>query len=402
MRIGVYLGDTNPEVGGGFTFQDEVLKALIRQAKSSEQHEFFVIGSSSALEAYMQKLQAPSNLIYLELKHSSHIAKLVDWLKKGFLPIARIVKWHGPLDRLVKHNNISLVWFVAGGCFELIDSPYIATVWDLQHRLQPWFPEVSTNGIWAGRELQYQHFLKRASYVIVGTDAGSNEVELFYQVPKFRIRKLPHPTPSFATFPVDTNEALITEKYGIEKNYIFYPAQFWPHKNHINLLQAIRLIRDIYRLELTLVLVGADKGNKTYVQKTANDLGISHHVHFLGFVPQTDLWSLYKNAALMSYVSLCGPENLPPLEAFAVGCPVLAADVSGSLEQFGNAVLYCDPKQPQDIAEKIMHLYANSQLKETLVEAGKKRAAQWSPDDFVKGIFNLVDDFSKIRVNWPS
>ena len=45
MRIGAYFGDTNPEVGGGFTFQDEVLKALIRQATNVPQHHFFVIGS---------------------------------------------------------------------------------------------------------------------------------------------------------------------------------------------------------------------------------------------------------------------------------------------------------------------------------------------------------------------
>jgi glycosyltransferase involved in cell wall biosynthesis len=402
MRIGAYFGETTPEVGGGFTFQDEVLKALIRQAINAPQHEFYVIGTSSSLDGYISKLQPPDNLRFLLLSNPNIFELAVEWLKKGFLAIARILKWQGPLEKLARKNKLDLVWFVGGGCFETIDTPYMATVWDLQHRLQPWFPEVSADGIWAGRELQYRYFLSRASYVIVGTEAGRDEVELFYQIPKFRIYKLPHPTPTFAFDIANADMLDVYKKYNIPQNYIFYPAQFWPHKNHINLLHAIKIIHDKYGLELPLVLVGSDKGNAEYVKQVAYDLGLSKQLHLLGFVPQADLYDLYKNAHMLAYISLCGPENLPPLEAFAVGCPVLASEVSGSLEQFGDAVLYCDPKNPEDIAEKLYQLCSDNNLRVELINKGHLRAESRTSDDFVIGIFKIADEFSTIKRNWLS
>ena len=399
MRIGAYFSETNPEAGGGFTFQDEVLKALIRQAINAPQHEFYVICTFS-LDGYIAGMQPPDNLSFLLSSRPNFFERAIDWLKKGSLPFARILRWQGSLEKLARRNKLDLVWFVGGGCFETLDTPYIATVWDLQHRLQPWFPEVSADGIWAGRELQYKYFLSRASYVIVGTEAGRDEVELFYQIPKFRIYKLPHPTPTFAFNSANVDTFDVCKKYNIPQRYIFYPAQFWAHKNHINLLHAIKIIHEKYRIELPLVLVGTDKGNAEHVRQVAQDLGIANQLHMLGFVPQGDLYDLYKNASMLAYVSLCGPENLPPLEAFAAGCPVLATEVSGSAEQFDDAVLFCDPKNTQDIADKIYELYSGTNLRVELINKGYMRAASWTSDDFVKGVFSIADNFSVIRRNW--
>jgi glycosyltransferase involved in cell wall biosynthesis len=400
MRIGAYFGDTTPEVGGGFTFQDEVLKALARQAVNAPQHHFFVIGTSSNLSKYIESLRPPDNLTFLLSTTPNQFERTSEWLKRGFLILSKVLKGNGPLERLSKANNLDLVWYIGGGCFETLDTPFIATVWDLQHRLQPWFPEVSANGIWAARETQHRYFLSRASFVIVGTEAGRDEVELFYQIPRFRIHKLPHPAPSFA-FDQTTSEIDVCKKYNIPEDYIFYPAQFWPHKNHVNLLHAIRLLTENYGIEPSLVLVGSDKGNSHYVERVANDLGLKTRLHRLGFVPQLDLYNLYRKAAMLAYVSMCGPENLPPLEAFAIGCPVLASDVSGSSEQFGDAVLFCDPKNPVDIASKIHQLYSDSELRLQLISRGYARARAWTPDDFVKGAFKFIDDFGAIRINWP-
>jgi glycosyltransferase involved in cell wall biosynthesis len=400
MRIGAFFGDTNPEVGGGFTFQDEVLKALVRQAGNAPQHHFFVIGTSSTLSGYIESLHPPANLSFLLSTLPNTFERAREWLRRGFLILAKVLKGSGHLEKLAKKTNLDVVWYIAGGCFETLDTPYVATVWDLQHRLQPWFPEVSANGIWPARETQHRYFLSRASFVIVGTEAGRDEVELFYQIPKFRICKLPHPTPSFA-FSDGTDEIDVCKKYGIPEKYIFYPAQFWPHKNHINLLRAVKLLSETYGIEPSLVLVGADKGNTDYVEGVANELGLRARLHRLGFVPKLDLYNLYKKAAMLAYVSLCGPENLPPLEAFAIGCPVLASDVSGSREQFGDAVLFCDPKNPVDIANKIYQLYSDGELRLQLISRGYARARAWTPDDFVKGVFKIMDDFGAIRVNWP-
>ena len=402
MRVGAYFGATNPEVGGGFTFQDEVLKALVRQASNAPQHQFFVIGTSTSLSGYLESLRPPSNLSFLLSTSAGLFERTNEWLKRGFLILSQLLKNDSHLQKLAKKNNLDLIWYIAGGCFETLDTPYIATVWDLQHRLQPWFPEVSANRIWAARETQHRYFLSRASFVIVGTEAGRDEVELFYQIPRFRICKLPHPTPSFALGPGSGTDAVdVCKKYGIPEKYVFYPAQFWPHKNHVNLLHAIRLLRANHGIELPLVLVGSDKGNSEHIEAVAQRLGLQTQLHRLGFVPQLDLYHLYKCAVMLAYVSLCGPENLPPLEAFAAGCPVLASEVSGSREQLGDAALFCDPKNPADIADKIHQLHSDEALRLKLISRGYARAGAWTPDDFVRGVLSIIDDFGGIRVNWP-
>ena len=400
MRIGCFFNETQAKIGGGFTFQNEILRALLRQAINHPEHEFFIIGQFSSLNEYASKNEHSDNLKFLFLEKSNIAERAIEWLKRSFLCLAQLIKWKGPLESLARINKLDLVWFVDGGCFETIDTPYIATVYDLQHRLQPWFPEVSNNGVWAEREWRHRYFLSRASYIIVGTEAGRNEVELFYQIPKFRIHKLPHPTPSFLLNSKIENISTITKKYNIPDNYIFYPAQFWTHKNHINLLHAIKIIYDRYELEFHLVLTGSDMGNLNHVKEVAHKLNLSNQLHILGFVPQEDLYALYKNASMLAYVSLCGPENLPPLESFAAKCPVLASNVSGSEEQLGDAALLCDPKNPYDIADKIYQLHNNKELKASLIKNGYKRALSWTPEDFIKGILKIANNFEAIRRNW--
>src|SRR5664279_791223 len=110
MRIGAYFGKTNPEVGGGFTFQDEVLRALVKQAVNAPQHEFFVIGTSSSLNNYISSLYPPSNLSFLLSKNPNSFERANEWLKRGFLILTRILKCHGPLEKLAKENKLDLVW----------------------------------------------------------------------------------------------------------------------------------------------------------------------------------------------------------------------------------------------------------------------------------------------------
>ena len=80
-------------------------------------------------------------------------------------------------------------------------------------------------------------------------------------------------------------------KFDLPPGYLFYPAQFWSHKNHINLLFAIKLLRDKYDLTLPVVFVGSDQGNEMHVKRMVGRLGLNKQVHFLGFVSEEDLVS---------------------------------------------------------------------------------------------------------------
>jgi glycosyltransferase involved in cell wall biosynthesis len=150
------------------------------------------------------------------------------------------------------------------------------------------------------------------------------------------------------------------------------------------------------------VLAGSDKGNEAYIRQMMAELDLVSQVYFVGFVGPDDLIALYRHACCLAYITFCGPENLPPLEAFALGCPVVASEVAGAREQLGDAALLVDPKQPEQIARAIKSLQGDAVLRQTLIERGFKRASQFTGEDFVRGIFDVLDEFEPIRRCWSS
>lgn len=122
---------------------------------------------------------------------------------------------------------------------------------------------------------------------------------------------------------------------------------------------------------------------------------------FLGFVERNVLIALYRQALALTYVSWCGPENLPPLEAFALGCPVIATRIPGAEEQLADAALFCEPGDPVSISDAIATVVADVALRKRLIDAGRVRAARFSPDDYVAGALKFLDEFSAVRRCWP-
>ena len=409
MKVGVFLHEHLPEAGGGYTYQEEVVRALVECAAASR-HDFTLfckrpesiswasendrisiapaLGNGPWTSNLTSVPDPPSLFSLIRGAASTTVRRLI------FRPVQHLPSF----EEEFKKAGVEFLWFLGTGF--PVDIPYLAVVWDLQHRLQPWFPEVSENGEWDSRERLYARVLRRASIITTGTNAGREEIERFYQVPASRIRILPLPTPRFASDVVPDDGTATLSKYGVPTGYLFYPAQFWAHKNHVNLLLAVRELRDEHGLILPVVFVGSDKGNMEHVRRRVGELGLTTQVHFLGFVPQVDLITLYRKAFALIYVTFFGPDNLPPLEAFTLQCPVVASDVSGAREQLGEAALLVDPTNPHEIANAVKFLYDDPELRHVLIERGLERASRWTGRDFVTGIFSILDEFETIRHSW--
>jgi glycosyltransferase involved in cell wall biosynthesis len=103
----------------------------------------------------------------------------------------------------------------------------------------------------------------------------------------------------------------------------------------------------------------------------------------------------------MAYPSTFGPENLPPLEAFALGCPVVASRIPGADQQLEDAALLVDVYDHEAFAVAIHRVLREPALRETLIERGRVRAAKWTSVDFGKAIVRFLDRFAVIRRLWP-
>jgi glycosyltransferase involved in cell wall biosynthesis len=385
MRVGFFLGDKVPQAGGSFTFEENIVNALLKAASKHEFYFFYYGGDRKSDKGASKfvSLSEPTDKINSLVKRA---------LSKPGSP--------SRLQKAVLQHKIDLMWFIYP--YEPVAVPFVFTVLDLQHRIQPFFPEVSVTGnTWDNREEYYGSIIPKAAYTITGTQTGKEEVIKFYRVDNERVKVLPFPTPAFALEQKE-EAADIKEKYGISEPYLFYPAQFWPHKNHVVLLHALKILKEKYELDFSLVFTGSDKGNLKYIREKIGELGLSEKVHFLGFVPAGELIGLYKNAFAMTFASLFGPDNLPPLEAFALGCPVIAGNVAGASEQMGDAAMLVDPRSEDEFARAVKGLHDNMELRDSLRERGRVRAAKYTATDYVNGIVAIIDEFNPYRRCWSS
>lgn len=381
MKIGVYCEGIEEEVGGGFTFQDEMLGA-IRTLGGATGHEFILLSWD---RHFGMSFSEP----HICVQHLSHrrrrLARLPGF--SSFDPYAPLID-----------AGVELIWNLTPFNHLTLDIPNITIVWDLQHRLQPFFPEVSQGGEWSHRERKYTQLLQRAAVVICGTLAGQREVKQFYGVPAERLRMLPHPTPGFALSGGAGSSAPLP--FPETEPFLFYPAQFWPHKNHVGLLRALHVLREDHQVKLHAVFTGSDKGNLDHVQQAVRHLALESQVHFLGFVSREQLIWLYRKALCLVYPSYFGPENLPPLEAFALGCPVIAAAVPGADEQLGDSALLVPPADPAAFATGILSLLNEPAAWERRKALGRSRASKWTGGDFFSGVMRIAAELEPVCACW--
>jgi glycosyltransferase involved in cell wall biosynthesis len=120
----------------------------------------------------------------------------------------------------------------------------------------------------------------------------------------------------------------------------------------------------------------------------------------LGFVPQEDMAPLYSNAFALTFTTFFGPDNLPPLEAMSLGCPVIASNVPGAKEQLGDGALLVDPKKPEEIAGAIKLLWEDGNFRQDLIKKGLARSQKWTVQDYAQKIFSIIDEFEAVRRCW--
>ena len=147
------------------------------------------------------------------------------------------------LQDSIDRYKLDIVWFTVDSAVPL-RVPFIATVWDLEHRKQPYFPEVSVTGwTWGEREQTFRAVLPRASFIVTGTQVGKEEIVHYYGVNPNNVRVVPFPVARKELREISLDVPVVLEKYRIKGEFLLYPAQFWPHKNHIGLLRALDVLR---------------------------------------------------------------------------------------------------------------------------------------------------------------
>ena len=407
MKIGIYIpSNIKSSDGGSFGYYHQLLKELFSR---ETEHQFVLLCGKDNSDFLKENNIIGKNIPILNISaRSDRILFLLKFLKRLFrLFFLKQIenyffnKMTYHYTKKLRREGIEFIYYLALEEYLTLDIPFLTNVWDLGHRNVNYFPEVSSFGEFEKREKRYNKVLLRATFISSESETGKKDIEFYFRIKPEKIIVMPLFPGNVINITVvqeEQNNWLI-EKGLISKTFLFYPAQFWAHKNHINLLKAIRLLKEQYKIEVSLVLTGSDKGNLFYVKNKISEYNLQKQVHYLGFISEKEIRILYENAAALIMPTFLGPTTMPVLESLAIGCPIICSDFEGHREQLLDSALYFSPNDPNEMAEKIEKLFNTNGLIEELKIKSKnirKNSLKNSVDILLKAFY----DFQSIRDCW--
>jgi len=295
------------------------------------------------------------------------------------------------LDLIVATPAASLVGIYVG-------LPQIVCIHDMMYRFYPDLPEFPLRER-IRRNYVYRKSVRSAVFCVVDSMCGKEHVSKFLGLSEERIKIIPFtPAPYIYRYKDMSSRSVndLLSSYDLPQDYLFYPAQFWRHKNHEGLLKALYLIKEGHGDSIPVVFAGSKRNNHHNVISLINSLGLEKQVQILGYVPDKTIVALYKAARALVFPSLFGPTNIPIAEAMVLGVPVICSGIFGMPEQVGDAGIMFDPLDPADIADKIYKVWQDKALRETLVERGYDRSASFAPEIYSEKWSRLVNEALEI------
>lgn len=385
-KIGLFLG-SDPGSGGMFQYSLALMEALAVLPR--DEHEVLVASFNPAWRSYV----TPLGLQHISLgtpngRERYTLGRIWHTLCLPMAPWKKFFWRLDPVARALHQADCDLWIFPAQDHWGyLAPVPALVSIHDLMHRYEAQFPEVSRWGRYFLREYRFRNICRHAQAVLVDSEAGRNHVMESYGLARERISPLPYLPPRYIYSKAVPDG--FDSRYALPRKFLFYPAQFWRHKNHDRLLQAVAIISREHP-DISLVLAGPRRYEYPRLVARVEELGLTGRVLFTGYVPDADLPEFYRRARALVMPTFFGPTNIPPLEAFALGCPVVISGIYGIPEQVGDAALLFDPRSVKEMAAVIRRIWVDDDIRDDLAMRGRRRAERWGQQEFNDSLQRIV------------
>lgn len=388
--LGLFLG-IERLAGGMFQYAESMLEALRSLHEEGWRVEI----------AYTADVWEPVLADYPFGKTKLKQASFGIWMSYGVMavglpgPLARLVSTLiNPLPRQLSALNCDAWIFPAQDPLGYQTYlPSVVTIHDLMHRYEPHFPEVAGFGKNFMREVRFSNLAKWGKAILVDSEIGRQHVmECYGAECGAKARALPFVPPRYIFNEAERPDFDAT--YQLPPKFIFYPAQFWPHKNHKALIEAAQKAL-VACPDMHLVFSGGKANEYENLVAQAAKAGIADRIRFAGYVPDADIRGFFKRARAMIMPTHFGPTNIPPLEAFVCGCPVAVSAVYAMPGLYGEAAVTFDPKSIAEIAATLEKLWRDDTLCATLREKGQAFARDHDQAKFNHALNKILSEIVK-------
>jgi glycosyltransferase involved in cell wall biosynthesis len=232
----------------------------------------------------------------------------------------------------------------------------------------------------AARLLSFSlRFLKRAAMVIADSQATADDLVKYLKIPREQIRVVHLGIdPMFAPPSGPDGRQVARARWGFEgRRVLLHVGNNWFYKNLEGVIRALAVLKDESGEDCP-TLVKAGKGLTTEQRKLASELEVEGHIRELGVLNNVDLQAVYHAADMLVFPSWWEGFGWPPLEAMASGTPVICSDRGSLGEVAGDAALIVNPEEPEEIADAIIRVLHDENLRQSLITKGLERAKQFT------------------------
>lgn len=270
--------------------------------------------------------------------------------------------------------------------------PQVITVLDVSYKR---FPELFKKrdllqlNLWGG------YSVRHASKIITISNSSKDDIIKEYGVPEAKVEVVyPGIKQEARIMNQESRKTNIEEKYGIKNPYILFVGTLQPRKNIVRLVEAFSRLKEE---NLKLVVIGRRGWKFEEILEAPKKFGVEGSVCFLENVGDEDLPEFYKNAELFVLPSLYEGFGLPILEAMKCGCPVATSNVSSLPEAGGDAAIYFDPENVEEIASTIEKVLSNKKLRDDMIRKGHEQVRKFSWEKSAREVLEVLESVKGLK-----
>ncbi|MDG1950208.1 MAG: glycosyltransferase family 1 protein [bacterium] len=220
--------------------------------------------------------------------------------------------------------------------------------------------------------------IKRATNIITPSQATATRIQASWKTPASKMTPIAHGIETTFTSKMLASDHGVRSRNKLPKNFILFVGTQEPRKNLPALIDAIKRYREETRDDLHFVLAGNWGWKSHELRRQLWRQEYKTWIHHLGYVKQDELPALYRSAKATVFPSIYEGFGIPVLESMACGTPVITSHTSSLPEVGGNACIYVDPYNVQDMKDALKGLMQSKPLQQQLHQQGVKQAAQFS------------------------
>jgi glycosyltransferase involved in cell wall biosynthesis len=263
------------------------------------------------------------------------------------------------------------------------------------HDMAPWWERKTREYLNTIIRMVLPNALRRLDRIIAVSRWVKGELVDIAGVKENRVEVVPNGIDLSAFYPRPRGEesVVLIQPFSFRRPYVLYASRIeHPVKNHVKLIEAFGIFKEKTKYPHRLVLAGADSRGAEKVKETAAASPQRNDIFFTGHFPSSSLPELYSGADIVVVPSMYEGFGMGVLEAMASGVPVACARAASLPETAEHAALYFDPRDAEDMADRMVTLTANREVHRECRRLGLERAREFSWDRCAERTLEIIQD----------